>query len=483
MITVIVTTKATGTDVVMTDALPHVDIQVVSGSVGTVVLTKAIVIVMVTVDMMTSGVHLLVTDHDHPIMAVNQEGTGMEDPHTLTSHMGLGTIHPHLVTSGTTAISRRGLMIVGINHNHLPGHPSTELHVDRHRTTETSMVRLSSLMIDVEHHLGVDIRRHVGGRIVHRHEDAHVHEEDNTISMVVAILMNDVVVHVIVMVIDHHIEGTLLEALTFQKEVDAKDPNPVKQQTKNVGTLQVCKPPPAHVREKGMACIRRGDGTYDYKFQRNRASNSGAEADNEDGLSGVLVTTREDIIENINKNPKMTRTEKRLTRASVKKRFDLEVRMEAKRRGYTDRSKAVRRAARAIRRGDNPDNWRQVLGDVPLSPEDPYSSEGVYSEEGLKFLNTTLVQGEQQEILENLQNQLREDMQKREEDKAVATSGPAEKNKAVATSGSVEEDNAVATSDPTTMQGDQWLIQSTRMTKQAQQWLSVQVLRNQPWVW
>ncbi|GMF49020.1 unnamed protein product [Phytophthora fragariaefolia] len=311
------------------------------------------------------------------------------------------------------------------------------------------------LVINVDHHLGVDIRRHVGGRIARRHEDALVHEEDNTISMAVAILMNDVVVHVIVMVIDHHTEGTLSEALTFRKEVHTKDPNPVGKQTENVGTLQVCKPPPAHVREKGMACIRRGDGTYDYKFERNRASNSGAEADNdEDGLSGVLVITRKGIIENINKNPKMTRTEKRLTRASVKTRFDLKVRMEAKRRGYTDRSKAVRRAARAIRCGDNPDNWRQVLGDVPLSPEDPYSSEGVYSEEGLKFLNTTLVQGEQQETLDDLENQLREDMQKWEEDKAVATSGPAEKDKAVATSGSVDEDNAVATSDPTTMQGE-----------------------------
>ncbi|GMF20295.1 unnamed protein product [Phytophthora fragariaefolia] len=79
---------------------------------------------------------------------------------------------------------------------------------------------------------------------------------------------------------------------------------------------------------------------------------------------------------------------------------------------------------------------------LPLSPEDPYSSEGVYSEEGLKFLNTTLVQGEQQETLENLENQLREDMQKREADKAVATSG------------SVEEDNAVVTSNPTIMQGE-----------------------------
>ncbi|GMF42809.1 unnamed protein product [Phytophthora fragariaefolia] len=299
MITVIVTTKATRTDIVTTDVLPHVDIQVVSGPVVTVVLTKVIVVVMVTVEMMTSGVYLLVTDHGHPIMAVSQEGTGMEDlhPHTLTSHVDLGTIHPHLVTSGTTAPSRRGLMIVDINHNHLPGHPSTELHVDRHRTTVIIMVRLSSLVVNVDHHLGVDIRRHVGGRIASRHEDALVHEEDNTISMAVAILMNDVVVHVIVMVFDHHIEGTLLEALTFQKEVDTKGPNPVGKQTESMV-------------------------------------------------------------------------------------------------------------------------------------------------EGLKFLNTTLVQGEQQETLKNLENQLREDMQKREEDKAVATSG------------SVEEDNAVATSDPTTMLGE-----------------------------
>ncbi|GMF42293.1 unnamed protein product [Phytophthora fragariaefolia] len=315
MITVIVTIKATRTDVVTTDVLSHVDIQVVSGPVGTVVLTKVIVVVKVTAGMMASGVHLPVTDHDHPIMALSQEGTGMEDqhPHTLTSHAGLGSLHPHLVTSDTTAISRRGLMIVDINHNHLPDHPSTELHVDRYRTTVTSMVRLSTLVINVDHHLGVDIRCHVGGRIARRHEDALVHEEDNTISMAVAILMNDVVVHVIGMMIDHHIKGTPLEALTFQNEVDTKDPNPMGKQTENAA---------AHIREKGIARIRRGDGTYDYKFERNRASNSGAEADiNEDGSSGVLVITREEIIENINKNPKMTRTEKRLTR--VEKRYFL----------------------------------------------------------------------------------------------------------------------------------------------------------------
>ncbi|KAE9320771.1 hypothetical protein PF008_g17956 [Phytophthora fragariae] len=175
-----------------------------------------------------------------------------------------------------------------------------------------------------------------------------------------------------------------------------------------------------------MACIRRGDGNYEYKFERNRASNSGEEEDSDEGgSSGVLVITRDDIIANINKTPKMTRTQKRLTRASVKKRFDLEARMEAKRRGYTDRQKAVGRAARAIRRGDNPANWRQELGGSPLSPEDPYASDSVYSEEGLRFLSTAEAQEKQQETLKSLESKLREDMRKREEDKAVAPSIPA----------------------------------------------------------
>ncbi|GMF41676.1 unnamed protein product [Phytophthora fragariaefolia] len=262
-------------------------------------------------------------------------------------------------------------MIVDINHNHLPDRPSTELHVERHRTTVTSMVRLSSLVINVEHQLGVDICRHVGGRIARRHEDALVHEEDNTTSMTVAILMNDVVVHVIVMVIGHHIEGALLEALTIQKEVDTKIPIPW------------------------------GNKPRTWVLSR-----------------GATPITIQDL------------------GCAVAFAWKLSV-------GATPiAQKAVRLAARAIRRGDNPDNWRQVQRDLPLSPEDPYSSEGVYSPECLKFINMTIVQGEQQETLENLENQLREDMQKREEDMAVATSDPA------------EEDNAVATSDSTTMQGE-----------------------------
>ncbi|GMF40621.1 unnamed protein product [Phytophthora fragariaefolia] len=144
--------------------------------------------------------------------------------------------------SGTTTINRRGLMIVDINRNYLSSHPSTELLVDRHHTTVTSMTRHPNLVINVDHHLGVDIRRHVGRRIARHHEDALVHEEDNTISMAVATLMSNVVGHVIVMVIDHHIEGTLLEAPTVPKEVDTKDPNPGGKQTENVDTLHMCKP-------------------------------------------------------------------------------------------------------------------------------------------------------------------------------------------------------------------------------------------------
>ncbi|KAE9082045.1 hypothetical protein PF010_g18211 [Phytophthora fragariae] len=99
--------------------------------------------------------------------------------------------------------------------------------------------------------------------------------------------------------------------------------------------------------------------------------------------------------------------------------------MEAKRRGYTDRQKAVGRAARAIRRGDNPANWRQELGGSPLSPEDPYVSDSFVSEEGLRFLSTAEAQEKQQETLKSLESKLHEDMRKREEDKAVAPSIPA----------------------------------------------------------
>ncbi|KAE8951524.1 hypothetical protein PR003_g34791 [Phytophthora rubi] len=41
----------------------------------------------------------------------------------------------------------------------------------------------------------------------------------------------------------------------------------------------------AHIRDKGMACVRRGDGTYEYKFERNRASHSGEEEDSDEGGS------------------------------------------------------------------------------------------------------------------------------------------------------------------------------------------------------
>ncbi|GMF20293.1 unnamed protein product [Phytophthora fragariaefolia] len=289
MITVIVTTKATRTDVVTTDVLPHVDIQGTSGH---------------------SGAH----EGDR-----GRQGYGGHDDHRGPP-AGYRPRSPHY-DSEPREYGYGGSAPPYFNQSRGSGYHSSPPRDERHYGYQSPrfddrgyqpqpFAGPPHLVTNVDHHLGVDIRRHVGGRIARRHEDALVHEEAKTISMAVAILMNDVVVHVIVMVIDHHTEGTLLEALTFQKEVDTKDLNPVGKQTENVA---------AHVREKGMACIRRGDGTYGYKFERNRASNFGAEADNdEDGSSGVLVIPREDIIENINKNPKMTRTEKRLTRASVK---------------------------------------------------------------------------------------------------------------------------------------------------------------------
>ncbi|GMF37133.1 unnamed protein product [Phytophthora fragariaefolia] len=179
------------------------------------------------------------------------------------------------------------------------------------------MARLPNLVINVDHHLCVDIRRHMGGRIARHHEDALVHEEDNTISTAVVILMNYVVAHVIVMAIDHHIEGTIWKPSLSKRKWTPRIPIPWGNKPRTWFKESDTELIAAHVREKGMACIRRGDGTYDYKFERNRAFNSGSEAENdEDGSFGVLVITRAEIIENINKNPKMTRTEKRLTRAS-----------------------------------------------------------------------------------------------------------------------------------------------------------------------
>ncbi|KAE9271753.1 hypothetical protein PR003_g30419, partial [Phytophthora rubi] len=368
----------------------HVDkrrMQVVSGPVGTVVLTMVTEDVKTMVVTVNRGVNLLVTDHPILNTAVGHVGTGMDVqiPRIITSHVGLVTdLHPQFVTNASMAIQHQDMMIVDTIYNIMPDrHSSTVLPdrhhstatPDRHNSSETNKAHPSGLVINVDHHPDGAIRHLVD------------HETSLRRAGVDA----------------HHREAALAHWRTEFQE----------------GEKDLIA---AHIRYKGMACIRRGDGNYEYKFERNRASNSGEEEDSDEG---VLVITRDDIIANINKNTKMTRTEKRLTRASVKKRFDLEARMEAKRRGYTDRQKAVRRAARAIRRGDNPANWRQELGGSPLSPEDPYASDSVYSEEGLRFLSTAEAQEKQQETLKSLESKLREDMRKCEEGKAVAPSIPA----------------------------------------------------------
>ncbi|KAE8878314.1 hypothetical protein PF003_g37482 [Phytophthora fragariae] len=424
----------------------HVDkrrMQVVSGPVGTVVLTKVIADVKTTVVTVIRGVNLLVTDHPLLNTAVSLAGTGTDalNPRITTSHVSLATVlHPQFVTNVSTTIRLQDTMIVDTIHSTMPDrhrsmamldrHHSTAT-PDRHSSTETNQDHHSGLVINVDHHPDGATRHHVdqetslrrAGVDAHHHEAALVHVNALTISKAVAVLMSAVGVRTTVVVTDHPVdESHTAVRISLMEEADSHS-SPVMNRESWRTEFQEGENDliAAHIRDKGMTCIRRGDGTYEYKFERNRASNSGEEEDSDEGgSSGVLVITRDDIIANINKNPKMTRTEKRLTRASVKKRFDLEARMEAKRRGYTDRQKAVRRAARALRRGDNPANWCQVLGGSPLSPEDPYASDSVYSEEGLRFLSAAGAQEKQQETLKSLESQLREDMRKREEDKTVA---------------------------------------------------------------
>ncbi|KAE9162989.1 hypothetical protein PF004_g30302 [Phytophthora fragariae] len=394
-----VTTKD---DVMRTDARHHVDkrrMQVVSGPVSTVVLTMVTEDVKTTVVVVIRGVNLLVTDHHLLNTAVSHADTGTD-----------GTVLVFVLrirTNTSTVIRLRDMMIVDTIHSIMPAHHRSTAMLGRHSSMETNKAHPSGLVINVDHHPEGATRRHLDQETSLRREDVDAHHREAalvhvnalTISKAVAVLMSVVGVRTTVVVTDHPVAETHTAVRISLKAEAGSHPSPVMNRESWRSEFQEDEKDliAAHIRDKGMACVRRGDGTYEYKFERNRASNSGEEEDSDEGgSSGVLVITRDDIIANINKNPKMTRTEKRLTRAGVKKRFDLEARMEAKRRGYTDRQRAVRRAARAIRRGDNPSNWRQVLGGSPPSPEDPYASDSVYSEEGLRFLSAAEAQEKQQ---------------------------------------------------------------------------------------
>ncbi|KAE9333803.1 hypothetical protein PR003_g13846 [Phytophthora rubi] len=335
---------------------------------------------------------------------VSLAGTGTEalNPRITTIHVGLATVlHPQFVTNVSTTIRLRDTMIVDTIHSIMSdrhrsmamldrGHSTAT--PDRHSSTETNKAHHSGLVINVDHHPDGATRHHVdqetslrrAGVDAHHREAALVHVNALTISKAVTVLMSAVGVRTTIMVTDHPVDESHTAArISLMVEADSH-PSPVMNRESWRTEFQEGEKDliAAHIRDKGMACIRRGNGTYEYKFERNRASNSEEEEDSDEGgSSGALVITRDDIIANINKNPKMTRTEKRLTRA--------------------------------------------MLGGSPLSPEDPYASDSVYSEEGLRFLSAAEAQEKQQETLKSLESQLREDMCKREEDNAVAPSIPA----------------------------------------------------------
>ncbi|KAE9167851.1 hypothetical protein PF002_g30770 [Phytophthora fragariae] len=314
-----VTTKD---DVMRTDARHHVDkrrMQVVSGPVGTVVLTMVTEDVKTTVVMVIRGVNLLVTDHHLLNTAVSHADTGTEvqSPRITASHVGLVTVlHPQFVTNTSTVIRLRDMMIVDTIHSIMLAHHRSTAMLGRHSSMETNKAHPSGLVINVDHHPDGATRRHVDQETSLRREDVDAHHREATlvhvnaltISKAVAVLMSVVGVRTTVVVTDHPVAETHTAVRISLKAEAGSHSSPVMNRESWCTEFQEGEKDliAAHIRDKGMACVRRGDGTYEYKFERNRASNSGEEEDSDEGgSSGVLVITRDDIIANINKNPKM----------------------------------------------------------------------------------------------------------------------------------------------------------------------------------
>ncbi|KAE9058144.1 hypothetical protein PF010_g31112 [Phytophthora fragariae] len=333
MITEIVTSTTmddvtTKDDVMRTDARHHVDkrrMQVVSGPVGTVVLTMVTEDVKTTVVMVIRGVNLLVTDHHLLNTAVTHADTGTEvqSPRITASHVGLVTVlHPQFMTNTSTVIRLRDTMIVDTIHSIMPAHHRSTAMLGRHSSMETNKAHPSGLVINVDHHPDGATRRHVAQETSLRREDVDAHyqqgsgrpDERRGRSY------------------DRRGDGSpprrdSYGSPHFPQGGGRQSPKPRDEPRERgyfVSALPPAPPRPsaaqwrtkfqegekdliaAHIRDKGMSCVRRGDGTYEYKFERNRASNSGEEEDSDEGgSSGVLVITRDDIIANINKNPKM----------------------------------------------------------------------------------------------------------------------------------------------------------------------------------
>ncbi|KAE8881777.1 hypothetical protein PF003_g34094 [Phytophthora fragariae] len=300
----------------------HVDkrrMQVVSGPVGTVVLTMVTEDVKTTVVMVIRGVNLLVTDHHLLNTAVTHADTGTEvqSPRITASHVGLVTVlHPQFMTNTSTVIRLRDTMIVDTIHSIMPAHHRSTAMLGRHSSMETNKAHPSGLVINVDHHPDGATRRHVAQETSLRREDVDAHHREAalvhvnalTISKAVAVLMSVVGVRTTVVVTDHPVAETHTAVRISLKAEAGSHPSPVMNRESWRTKFQEGEKDliAAHIRDKGMSCVRRGDGTYEYKFERNRASNSGEEEDSDEGgSSGVLVITRDDIIANINKNPKM----------------------------------------------------------------------------------------------------------------------------------------------------------------------------------
>ncbi|KAE9053758.1 hypothetical protein PF006_g33455, partial [Phytophthora fragariae] len=149
---------------------------------------------------------------------------------------------------------------------------------------ETNKAHPSGLVINVDHHPDGATRRHVAQETSLRREDVDAHHREATlvhvnaltISKAVAVLMSVVGVRTTVVVTDHPVAETHTAVRISLKAEAGSHSSPVMNRESWCTKFQEGEKDliAAHIRDKGMSCVRRGDGTYEYKFERNRASNS-----------------------------------------------------------------------------------------------------------------------------------------------------------------------------------------------------------------
>ncbi|KAE9057298.1 hypothetical protein PF007_g31690 [Phytophthora fragariae] len=255
MITEIVITSTTKDDVttmddvMRTDARHHVDkrhMQVVSGPVGTVVLTMVTEDVKTTVVMVIRGVNLLVKDHHLLNTAVSHADTGTEvqSPRITASHVGLVTVlHPQFVTNASTVIRLRDMMIVDTIHSIMPARHRSTAMLGRHSSMETNKAHPSGLVINVDHHPDGATRRHVDQETSLRREDVDAHHREAalvhvnalTIRKAVAVLMSVVGVRTTVVVSTHPVAETHTAVRISLKAEAGSHPSPVMNR-ESVGT-------------------------------------------------------------------------------------------------------------------------------------------------------------------------------------------------------------------------------------------------------